>query len=176
MIISSCNELRELKEEDQLTECKNVYNDLVQDKNYEKFIGFHIVRRDNENTFFYKNLKTDSSEWQPPIQYHDDIQDLDKKTISFFEHCPEAKFQFDMMLKYKIKGVITSNYNVEGEKLEYREYEGFDFNKYELMFFISDSILVSHINFDFEKYYLLIKTNYKIIERLDSTWFVLKMI
>jgi hypothetical protein len=101
---------------------------------------------------------------------------LDKQTTLFFKKNPEAKFQFDMMLKYGIKAVITENYNVEKIKLEYRESGGFNFNKYELTFFISDSISISHFNFDFESYSKLIKENYRVIEKFDSTWFILNRI
>jgi hypothetical protein len=173
LVLSACERFQQSEEERLKSECRNIYNALVQNNNFQKFIGFHIVRRDNGNTFFYNNLNIDSSGWQSPINY-DSSQGLDEQTTLFFKNNPEAKFQFDMIIKYGIKGVITDNYNVEKKKLEYRESGGYNFNKYELSFFISDSISISHINFDFENYSTLISRDFRIIEKLDSTWFILK--
>jgi len=175
LVLSACERFHQTKEERLNSECRNIYNALIQNNSFQKFIGFHIVRRDNGNTFFYNNLNIDSSGWQSPINY-DGSQGLDEQTTLFFKNNPEAKFQFDMMLKYNIKAVITENYNVEKKKLEYRESGGFNFNNYELTFFISDSISISHINFDFENYSKLIKEYYRVIEKFDSTWFILKEI
>jgi|WetSurMetagenome_2_1015567.scaffolds.fasta_scaffold106431_2 hypothetical protein len=175
LVLSACEKFQQSEEERLKSEYRNIYNALIQNNNFQKFIGFHIVRRDNGNTFFYNNLNIDSSGWQSPINY-DGSQSLDEQITSFFKHSPEAKFQFDMMLKYGIKAVITKNYNIEKKKLEYRESGGFNFNKYELTFFILDSISISHINFNFDNYSELIKDYYRVIEKFDSTWFALKEI
>jgi hypothetical protein len=175
LVLSACERFQQSKEERLKSKCSNIYQALSQNNSFQKFIGFHIVRRDNGNTFFYNNLNIESSGWQSPINY-DGSQGFDEQITLFFKNNPEAKFQFDMMLKYGIKAVSTGNYNIEKKKLEYRESGGFNFNKYELTFFISDSISISHINFDFENYSKLIKNYYKVMEKFDSTWFVLKRI
>jgi hypothetical protein len=173
--LSACDKFQKLKEERLISECRDIYQTLIQNNNFQKFIGYHIVRRDNGDLFFYNNLNNDLSSWQSPISY-DVSQELDESTTSFFENNPEAKFQFDMMLKYGIKAVSTNNYNVEKKKLEYRETGGFNFNQYELTFLLSDSISVSHINFDFGSYSMLIKDHHSVVEELDSTSLVLKRI
>lgn len=175
LALSACERFQQSEEERLKSEFRNIYNALIQNNNFQKFIGFHIVRRDNGDTFFYNNLNIDSSGWQSPINYDGD-QSLGKQATLFFKNNPEAKFQFDIMIKYGINAVSTSNYNVEKKKLEYRESGGFNFNKYELTFFISDSVSISHINFNFDNYSKLIKDYYRVIGKFDSTWFILKRI
>ncbi len=175
LTLSACERFQQSREERLKSECRNIYQALNQNNSFQKFIGFHIVRRDKGNTFFYNNLNIDSSGWQSPINYHGS-ESLDEQTTLFFKKNPEAKFQFDMMLKYGVKAVITENYNVDKKKLEYRESGGFNFDQYELTFHISDSISISHINFDYENYSKLIKEYDRVIEKFDSTWFILKRI
>ncbi len=57
------------------------------------------------------------------------------------------------MIDNGIKAVITRNYNNETKKLEYQEYGGYDFNNYELLFMISDSINICNINFNSKNYF-----------------------
>jgi hypothetical protein len=174
MILVSCNVNKESREIGRMIEYRSIYNGLRNSNDFERFIGFHIVRRDGGNQFFYNDLKNDSIAWQDPILYSSESEELDEQTKKFFDINPKAKQQFDLMISYGIKAVITNNYNAQTNRLEYRENGGYDFNTYELLILLSDSISISHINFDITEYSYIIKENYDIIENLDATWFVLK--
>ena len=139
---------------------EKIYKSITNDKEYEKFIGYHIVRR-NEDQFFYKDLSHDSSAWQ---------------AVLFRSTSSNMKHLFEIMYKYKIKAVVTLNYNSFKKKLEYKKNGANDFHKYELNFFLSDGIKIVNINFDIKDYDRLIKDHYSVVEKLDSKWFVLKKI
>lgn len=170
--ISSCDVTKESNKKD--IDFISVYNGLKKSNVYTKFIGYHIVRRDNENYFMYRDLKIDSGSWEIIVLNEKDDTRLYKKTKLFFERYPHAKLQFDIMKKYSIKAIFTYNYNEEAKRLESDENMGYSFNNYELTFKLSDSSDIANINFDFDEYSRLIKDKYQIIERLDSNWFVLK--
>ncbi len=172
IFISSCESPKKLKGKD--FNATSIYYGLKKDSIFTKFIGYHIVRRAGEDQFFYNNLRTDSTSWQPSVLYRGDDKELDGRTELFFKKFPEARLQFDIMRKYNIEAVITDNYNPETKRLEYREFGGYDFSYYALSFKLSDSISINNINFDINEYFQIIKNNYKLIETLDSNWLVLK--
>lgn len=149
-------------------ELKNIYSELEKDSVYKIFIGYHIVRRDNENYFMYRNLMTDSSDFVVPNLT------INKEKEAFFTQHPNARFQFDIMRNLDIKAVTTMNYDSENKRLEYSYSVGYDFTRYELSFILSDSIEITHINFDTTEYYYLIKNAYNILYQFSSNWFVLK--
>ena len=149
-------------------ELKNIYSNLKKDSVYKIFIGYHIVRRDNENYFMYRNLITDSSDFVVPNLT------INREKELFFTQHPNARFQFDIMRNLGIKAVSTENYDPEKKRLEYSYTDGYDFANYELSFILSDSIEITHVNFDTIEYYRLIKNDYKILDKLSSNWFVLK--
>jgi len=171
-LITACGEIKEpkIKKSDWI----NVYNELKKDSVFKKFIGYHIVRRDNENYFMHRNLMIDSSNFEVPfLNANEGTKDYREKEL-FFEKNPNAKLQFDIMKKLGIKAVLTYNYNPETKRLESSQNVGYNFNLYELTFMISDSISISNINFNYNGYTQIIRENHNVIERLGSNWFVLK--
>jgi hypothetical protein len=150
----------------------SIYNGLKKDSIFTKFIGYHIVRRDNENYFMYRNLRIDSNEFVVPnLKAPIGTKDYKEKEL-FFKNNPDAKLQFDIMRKYGIKAVSTLNYNGKSKRLEHSYHVGYDFNNYQLIFTISDSIDLTNINFDLNEYLQL--TNYMVKKKLDSNWLVLR--
>lgn len=147
------------------TNYRRIYNGLKKDNDFSKFIGFHIVRRGN-NQFFYKNLKADSS-INIPVVYDGGNPKLATKL--FFEQNINSRMQLDKMNEFGIKAVITTNYDSIEQRIEYPRKGGCAFNNYQLMFTLSDSIEIVNIN-----YYRLIKNHYSVVEKLDSNWLVLK--
>ena len=152
----------------------SIYYGLKKNNIFTKFIGYHIVWRAGEDQFFYNDLRNDSTSWQTSVLYRGEDKKLDSSTELFFKKFPDAKLRFDIMRKYNIQAVITDNYNPTTKRLEYRDYGGYDFNHYALSFKLSDSISINKINFNIKEYYNLVKNNYKMVEKLDSNWLILK--
>ncbi len=130
--IVSCEVNKKIREKEKEADLISAYKELKKDSIYTKFIGYHIVRRDGENQFFYNNLKSDSSTWESPVLYEDEGTELRNRTKLFFERNPDAKSQFDIMKRLGIKAVISANYNPKTKRFEYRHRDKgeFKFNYY----------------------------------------------
>lgn len=171
-MITSCVEIKNPKVEK--SDLANICNELKKENNFKKFIGYHIVRRDNENYFMHRNLMIDSSDFVVPnFRASEGTKDYEEKEL-FFKNNPDARIQFDIMKKLDIKAVITENYNPETSRLEYSENVGHDFHNYELIFAFTDSISITNINFDTNTYFKIIDKYFQVTEKLDTNWFVLK--
>lgn len=147
-----------------------IYNEFKKENVFSKFIGYHIVRRGNDQ-FFYKNLKSDSSA-RISIVYN--YGNPKHATKLFFKQNTNSRMQLDKMNEYGIKAVICTNYDTIAKKIEYPEKGGSVFKNYQLIFALSDSIDMVNINFDLNDYYQLIKNHYSVVEKFDSNWLILK--
>ena len=170
----SCVKNEKIREKGTEINFAEVYEELRQDNNFDKFIGYYIVKRDGGNQFFYNDLKSDSSTWEDPVLYEDKGTKLRNQTKILFKKYPEAKYQFDIMKKLCIRGVLTYNYDPETKRLESDENVQYDFDKYKLTFMLSDSIEISTINFSYDDYMQIKSQYWEVAEKLDSNWFVLK--
>ncbi len=152
-----------------------VHAALKDDRVYEKFIGYHIIRRDDsEWTFWYRNQRINSSRYfLPNLNAVKGTKDYEDKE-HFFRENPGAPLQLEILKKYEIRGVVCYNYNEVSKRLEFSDSLGYRFSKYALEFVLSDSISLSCINFDFREYMHVLGSRDCHIERLDSNWSVLK--
>ncbi len=173
LLLTSCSEMFKEKGLER-TDIINIYNELKKDSTYTKFIGYHIVRRDNENYFMHRNLMVDSSDFIVPNWKASEGTKGYKEKELFLKNNHDAKLQFDIMNELGIRAVLTYNYNPETKRLESDENIGYEFDKYELTFMLSDSIEISTINFSFDDYMKIKSKYYEVTEKLDSNWFVLK--
>ena len=152
-----------------------VYAGLSDDHVYEKFIGYHIIRRGASESYFeYRNQRIESSHYfVPNLNAVRGTQDYEENEF-FFKENPDARLQLEIMKKYGIRAVFSYNFNEESKRLEISDSLGYGFSKYELAFVLSDSISLSCINFDFREYVQILGSKDYHVERLDSNWVVLK--